>query len=309
MELHYSLKDFDDMIYDGYDYTLPLEILHNIRNIQTQMGNAPTISLRPATKHIRQEPRRWNTKTYEPKVEFKATPSIVISEEGIGKHLQIIRTTMNKISQKNYETQLELIKNIILPYLSTEKGTESEIDSIICLILDVSSQNTFLSELYSQLYKDLILCSPLFQTKLTEYLLEYRKSLKDMRRMDKETEEAYAKRNDKKRAMSTFLIQLMKSTIITVPVIYEIIEDIIAFINAKMGTVGNRDSVNECVEHIFIFVSLGISTFQTSEFTDEWDVIYENLLTLSQLKMDSEKLPGISSRSLYKLEDLCNNYC
>ena len=139
----YRIQDFEAIIFNGLEYTLPAEVLHNIMDLQQKLGYQKVD--RP--QHNKKMPPSSSWKPPPPKEEFKAT--IIVQERiGIEKDISNLRVSLNKISGKNFDSQCEIIIKIIEPYLNDEES----LARIVQTIFDISGSNSFLSELNAKLY-------------------------------------------------------------------------------------------------------------------------------------------------------------
>ena len=125
--MKYTLQDFNDIAFSGYDYKLPEIVLNKIKNLITELGitanSKPTTETRSAdstdskykknnyfsnSKKNKNYVKRDNVDDpWETAKPFKATK--IDKKEGMDKLINDIRACLNKISNKNYETQRDII--------------------------------------------------------------------------------------------------------------------------------------------------------------------------------------------------------
>jgi hypothetical protein len=298
----YKLIDFDNIIYGGLQYSLPSEVIHNLQNLQKQLGingsSAPSSQRGMVQSHKPPLRKDWKPSAVPyVKEEFKKT--VVVQErEGIEKDLAAIRISLNKISGKNYDTQSALIFQIITPYI--QDADEASILKIAQTIFDISSSNTFLSELNARLYKQCIETSDLFLSCTDAFLETYKKTYSlDILLSTDMTAEQRIKQNDKRKAMTLFIYYLMKENILSTDVVFQCMMDLFDTLEKYMECANHVLAVDEIVENVYQFVTLGEALWKERP---EWDTLYERMASLSEIK--SKDKPSLSSRAIFKFKDL-----
>jgi hypothetical protein len=246
-------------------------------------------------------------------------------KEGIEKLINDIRICLNKISGKNYDSQKELIfqhidqiieKNNAINELASEvynenneeetnKSTEEneELNKIALSIFDTASTNKFYSELYANLYEELVIKYPIFKTIISSMLANYLEGVKNIQFVDSNLDyDKYClnnKENDKRKATTVFIVGLMKKNIFSKK---EVLDTILELQKMVLGFIDVEDKqvqVEEMTENLFLFF-----TSSEKEFieTENWKIVFDNIKTCSQLKVKEHK--SISSRSIFKYKDI-----
>lgn len=244
----------------------------------------------------------------------KFKPTKIEVKEGIEKNLNEIRTVLNKITNKNYDTQKELVfqlieKNILsLHEMNEETGEnnseQEQSEMMNCIgnfIFDISSTNKFYSELYANLYKELIEKYTLFLDILHSYLTSY-KNVKITPYVDSNKDYdgycEYTKSNDKRRSTIHFFILLMKRNILESNYMLELAKLYISIIEEQIDQENFTNEIDEYTELTSIIITNGKDNFHGEEYQD----ICNKIRTISCYKMKEKK--GLSSRSLFKYKDL-----
>lgn len=239
--------------------------------------------------------------TWERAPEFKAT-KIERKTEGIEKVLQDIRTHLNKLSAKNYETQKE---NVLQ---SLREIDDSEImQKVAQSIFDIASTNRFYSELYSQMYKDVLEIHPVFQETLSSVLQNYINSIKEISPVNAEDDFdefcAYNKKNDMRRATTVFIVNLMKQSIIPRLKVLSVIVSLQDIIVQKVEEENMTEIVEEITELLFLFLQESIGEF--SDVKVEWTWKFKCIPMISQFaKFKRTDKKSISSRAIFKFMDM-----
>ena len=234
-------------------------------------------------------------------VPFKAT--VIDKKEGIEKSINDIRVCLNKISAKNYKSQLEtIIENINNILLDNENKIE-DMKTIVKAIFDIASNNKFFSELYADLYKELGDKFPEFNSIIEEFLVQYKENVKEIVYVDPNTDYDkfcnYNKSNDKRKALSAFLVNLMKKQIITTDLLLDIILYLQGLITKYIDEPNRLNEVEEITENLFIIIP-NIKAECSS--LENWNVILTNVTECSKLKAKDRQ--SLSSRAIFKYMDM-----
>jgi hypothetical protein len=226
-------------------------------------------------------------------------------KEGPEKIFNEIRACLNKISEKSYQIQLQNIKQFIQEGLVEEESHVNIefLGKIANFIVDVASTNKLNSILYSNLYKELMLLFPAFQSFIDTILITYVDSIKNIKYVDHNVDyDLFCdnnKANDKRKAIAGFMVNLMNIEVLSKESIKNIImtlqEQLFSFIEEP-----NRlNEVDEITENIFIFVNMMKREISTN---DSYVKILNNIHTVSQYKCKEHC--SLSSRALFKFLDM-----
>ena len=149
--------------------------------------------------------------------------------EGIQKNMENIRGFLNKITDTNEEAMMKDIKAEI-SQLIEHNTSEENMMKIGYSIFNIASSNSFYSALYARLFKSLMddydIFKNIFEDNFKEFmnLFESIEFVDPKKNYDKFCE--YTKTNDKRRAMSLFVVNLMINHIIDENEIIEIIKQL-----------------------------------------------------------------------------------
>ena len=247
----------------------------------------------------------------------KFKPTKMEVKEGIEKNLNEIRTVLNKITNKNYDTQKDLIFLLIDKNMSTlndidienedEKKMEREeeqkemMNKIGNFIFDISSTNKFYSELYANLYKELIDKYSVFSEILHSYLTCY-KDIKILPYVDSNKDYdgycEYTKSNEKRRSTINFFILLMKHGILDSSYMMDLAKGYMTIIKEQIDQEGFTNEIDEYSELISIIITNG----KTCMSGNIYEELREDIITIGSYKMKEKK--SLSSRSLFKYKDI-----
>jgi hypothetical protein len=236
------------------------------------------------------------------------TPTKIQMKEGIEKQINDFRILLNKISSKNYETQRNLIFNKMEEILLTnEDNSETDLEKIASTIFDIASANKFYSDLYADLYVELINKFEIFDVLLNGLLEKYYESLKNIHYVDHNIDYDgfcnYTKTNDLRKAMACFIVNLMKKGALEKEKVISLILSIQTLANSYLNSDNRANEVDEIIENLFLLLTQSNSILSSEE---KWssDILF-HLQELSKLK--SKDCKSLSSRAVFKCMDILDN--
>jgi hypothetical protein len=305
MTSHYTINDFSKMAYSGVKYDLPDSILKILKALSD--------SLSPTDASDTKKPIVKTNKQFHPKAEdwsavrsYKTT-KIPEVKEGTEKSIKDIRIALNKFSNKNAETQHDIIVLLIKQVISESKEVEEDTKKVCTLIFDIVSTNEFYSSLYAKLYKDLIGIFPEFSDKMIDILDKYKESFNNIKVVDPNVDyDGFCdnvKSNDLRRAMTTFIMNLVKNLAISDSDVLNILLYLEELVLKYAEDADKSPVVEEITENIFIFITQGNKKLNA---TPMWkDKIIPNIHAISKLrKTDPTKYPSMTTRATFKFMDI-----
>jgi len=238
---------------------------------------------------------------------FKSTK--LETKEGIEKLVNEIRVLFNKVSNKNYETQIPVIIESVKQFMETledPETTSTKDDDFLKLtkvIFDIIYTNKFFGELYAKLYNELIQITPQFMDVLKEQI-EKIKSVQDLHYVDPNTDYDgycnYTKSNDGKKSFIAFLIHMNKYQ----PSIFEYVVELLDYyvnMSIENADIENRmNEIEEITERIFLIITKSESAL-VEHNTWKTEILHK-IITLSQMKMKEHK--SISNRIIFRYMDI-----
>ena len=341
----YNLNDFNNILFDDFQYKLPDSVYTIINDLSTKLG----ISINKEKDY--QKPRnhkRNNNSSFmhdEGKSEeawsqlrsFK--PTVVEKKtEGVEKTMNTIRSCLNKISTKNYESK----KNEIIEYITqlcngvnlstseldeneNETKNQVEIEKIANNIFEIASTNKFFSELYAELYKSLIEKFEIFREILNRFIVNFTDTMHTIKYIDPNEDYdmfcTYNKLNDIRKATVVFIVNLVKQGVLESEVLLNISSKTFSILMEYINEPNRINEVEEITENIFLLITQSNSflnlnklkpsscencdatcEFQQCNIQSGWNAILENIKSLSQMKVKDK--PSISSRAIFKYMDI-----
>lgn len=315
----YTIQDFDNIKWSDSSFTLPQETTDLI-NLLTQQVGAPTYVKTPSFsnknsnssnnndrscyKKKKRHNEEVNTDDWQALRSFQKTE--FVKKEGIEKEIDCIRALINKLTDKTYDKIIEKLTDTLDIIKDNENCDSVYIDKIGHSIFTMATSNKFNSNVYARLANELQTKYEFMTNIVDNNINEFMKLFEDMEFVSPEVD--YNKFcemniiNEKRRAMSLFLINLYKNKVITLDFVFDKIISIQNMI-MKEETMLNESKymeVNELSENLYIFLTN--IPYLTLVSYGGWSQIMDNLLQIKNI--DTKKFMGISPKSKFKHMDI-----
>ena len=171
--IRYTLEDFNNLIFNGFNYELPSETLKIISELSLEVGS-PSYVKTPifqkkenpiktengtgtggggGFKKKKGKNMEINDNDWETLRTFQATK--IEERVGINSEIDNIRSHLNKLSDKNYIDIRNKIMDIIDNVFNNNESPE-DIKRVSLTIFEIASTNRFYSKMYADLYCDII---------------------------------------------------------------------------------------------------------------------------------------------------------
>ena len=245
----------------------------------------------------------WNTIRTFQKTEMKKT-------EGIEKRIDTIRSLLNKLTDSTYNAvEAEILVEVKDIVHSDDGGIDEEnitnITKIANSIFNTASTNTFYSALYSKLFKQLVNCHEIFSKVFEKSFSEFVGCFKKVEYVDPSVDYnkfcENTKLNDKRKAMSMFIINLMKETMLDSDSVVDIITELQEMVNSYIKLSNKTNELEELNENIFILVTNGKDILSKHE---KWESIVSKIKFLSILKVKMKEYPSVNNKLIFKNMDI-----
>lgn len=277
-KLRYDLPQIENIIFQGFNYTVPEETMQIILNLTKQVGS-PTYDKTPVFK------KRENPMKGEPTASSSSITPVMVSNNkkrrnknmeiindadwealrtfqttkidaktGVEKDLDSIRALINKVTDKNY---IE-IRNKIMEIIDSVVSSNVEIDLTVIgsNLFMIASSNRYYSKIYAELYADLSNKYEFLKTYYKANLQQFVESFNFIEFV--EPEENYDKFceinkvNEKRKALAAFYMNLMNNGVVSKEAIVGIIRDLIAKVYELISIENHKNQVEEITENIAI---------------------------------------------------------
>ena len=305
----YTLNDFKRVSLNN-NYEISDETITVVNKLATLVG-APTYKRTPVfTKPImrRERPRRAKVtitaSDWEEMRNFKVT-ELKKNEDGIEKKIDDIRNLLNKITSKNFDS----IKTNIIDMLNNIISSDVDKNELLKVgesIFEIGCMNKFWSKLYADLYKELMESFPVMRDICMQNFNSFSTLFDNIRYVSEENYDEFClvnKENNKRRAISSFFVHLMKEGVIEASKIANIIVNLSEKFIEYIKTDGMKNQVDEISENLFILIKEGIDTIESNNSLEE---IHEKITTFVSdvTSFKTKDYKSFTSKTLFKFMDL-----
>ena len=309
--IQYNLDDIQS-IYEKNNYTIldnVKEIFLNLEKIipDEQLQQIPLVrsdrSYDRNNKHRNRRNRGGAPRVdnWEAIRDFKPTEKKEVI--GLDKELNELRSFLNKMSKNNYNVQKNLIINKIQELFDNENMTNDDINKVVDGVFESCCTSKFLSEIYTDLYVELIGHHDIFGNKLDNFITRFKDSLNTIKYVSPDDDyDGFCNNNiisESRKANSMFILNLMIRDMISQSDFLDLLKVMqntsLDYINQE-----NREhEVEEITENIFILVTHSKQILGSQE---AWKPIKEHHSHFITLK--TKDYPSLSNRCRFKYMDM-----
>tara|TARA_B110000495_G_C22865374_1_gene504575 strand:+ start:38 stop:961 length:924 start_codon:yes stop_codon:yes gene_type:complete len=298
----YSLKDYDNIAENCQINELSITTIKIVNDLAKKVG-APNYSKTPIfKKKPKHQKYHINKEDWEQIRNFKTT-QLKKNQDGIEAQLDLLRINLNKLTNKNYEVITNEIFNFINNIIDKEKDGEKTYKTLMLIgdnIFEIGCLNVFWSDLYATLFRDLIGQFEIMEKICHENLNKFIKIFDTIEcvQLSNNNYNEFCdcnKKNENRRGMSGFFINLMMKGIVQKEYIYTILKNLLDNINSHSSD--EFTNINEeIIENISIILIKG-KEFLTG--TKEWEGIIRTIEFYSE-----NNDTGISKKIQFKCLDI-----
>jgi hypothetical protein len=281
-------------------------------NSNASQENSSSSSRRPRNKPSQISDEDWTLIRTFQKTEMKKT-------EGIEKRIDTIRSLLNKLTDATYgvvESEILSEVNNIIRGQGQDDGADADdngsgdideenINKIAHSIFNTASSNMFYSALYAKLFKQLVQCHDVFSKVFEKSYSEFVGLFKKVEYVDPNVDYnkfcEVTKMNDKRKAMSMFIINLMKESMLESDSVVDIITELQEMVNSYIKQANKTNELEELNENIFILLTNGKGVLSSHE---KWDSIVSHIKFLSILKVKMKEYPSVNNKLIFKNMDM-----
>lgn len=329
---YYTIKDFEDLVFDT-TYRLSSEIMQIIHSLEKEIqivdsANDTTSNQKKPMYVDKKKQVGGNRRSdnnngkynrgakeisnndWETLRSFKSTKMEV--KHGIDKNISDIRVLLNKISNKNYDVQKEVIKSAISEFINEVNASEdckSITEKFSKDLFNIMSTNKFFSELYTSLYKELLTDFNFLSEHFLQEITAFKHTIDCIQYCDPNVDYDnfcnYTKINDTRRATTMFIVNMFKNNIIGMETVLDILHYFLQKSLEFIDTENKINEVEEITENIFLIVSNCHEFFDESSETYWKDTILPIIIQISQMKLKEHA--SLSNRFLFKYMDIIDS--
>ena len=332
-KLQYYINDFEDITNSGFISNLSQETINLISSLAEQVG-APSYIKTPVfpkkehhrglglgihndsgnnhSYHSSHGGKKNKNKSMEISNEewesirsFQETQKHI--SEGININIDNIRGYLNRITESTIDDMKRCIINEI--HLLIEANTsEEDMLKIGHSIFNIASSNSFYSTLYASLFKDLMKEFTIFRQIFDHNFIEFMNLFKSIDYVDPKKDYdkfcEYTKANDRRRAMSKFIVNLMMNEVINKEDIINIIDQLQSSIKLYIKANDKTNEVEELTENLYIIITETYNELSKEETVDDWNNIVNSIEVISCMKPKAKGFPSISNKTIFKHLDM-----
>jgi len=308
----YDISFFETTLWNGFHFEVPPTAMKLISELADKVG-APNYVKTPiftkSNNALQQKRRRndggrhqdINEEDWKAIRNFKTTN--IIKSEGVQKTIADARGYLNKMSEKNYDTMSEKILEIIKENESGGTFSHEDTFKLISYIFNTASSNTFCSELYAKLVVDLLAHSPTIKEMFHKNKIDFVNRFDDI--ISVNPTEEYDKfcenniLNEKRKASSMFLINLMKLGVIIPQEIINIIHTLQEHLSEVLEQDDKCEVAEEITENLFILIKGGYNSISK---LGDWKEVIARVEEIS--KMKAKFKPSLRHKCIFKHMDI-----
>jgi hypothetical protein len=316
----YSLQQFTDITFNGFDIQLPEDTLQLITELAQQVGS-PTYIRTPTFEKKEQPVKREdessflsfrkkkrgknleivNDEDWESLRSFQATK--IEQKVGIDGQIDAIRSCLNKMSDKNYQDQCDKILEI-LKELVENNTSQEEMTRVGNAIFEIASNNRFYSKIYAELYTTLIEKYEMMTTIFNDNLNSFLELFVTIESADPEVDyDRFCKinvNNEKRKALSAFFVNLLSKKVISNEKIMEITVNLMRNVIHFISQDNKKNEVVEITENIAILYNKEL--FEKCNEKIDGLTIHETIEKLANSKV--KMFPSLSNKAIFKYMDM-----
>ncbi len=219
----------------------------------------------------------------------------------------VLRGHINKLTKDNYPSLISKIKGVVEQLMA-----DGQLAEVADAVFDIASNNSFYSEIYAQMYNDLLKLAPDLLPQFHKKVELYTDMFSDLKYCD--PDEDYDqfcemnRRNDRRRAVSSFLVNMSllrivkrKTIIRLMRMLMDKIDELLDFDDlaedaADGGVQNPTEVINELV------ANLGCLYHSEIVKKGGGEEIVERMQTLSCKSRNDHR--NLSSRAIFKLSEI-----
>ena len=317
----YTLDTINEIIFKGFNYELPSETLNLISELSLQVGSPDYI--KPPVFQKRENPlkvepssapgfrkKRGNKgmevtdDNWESLKTFQTTK--LEEKTGLDAQIDIIRTQLNKLTDKNYIDIYNKIVDIIDQNIIIE-----DMGRVSLMIFDIASTNRFYSKMYADLYSELSTKYEIMRNTIDKNLENFTSLFNTIEYVDPNVNYdkfcELNKVNEKRKALGAFYLNLMENGVITNKTIITITVNLLEQIYTFISEDNKKNEVDELTENVAILYKKSIfndadADSDDDDYTIEGFTVSEIIDKISKSKVKDYK--SLTNKTLFKFMDM-----
>tara|TARA_A200000113_G_scaffold225550_1_gene246789 strand:+ start:1506 stop:2465 length:960 start_codon:yes stop_codon:yes gene_type:complete len=307
----YTLDDFQNIMDDGLNVTLDPGTIEIIQQLAEQVGAPEYVRTPQFVRKDRSDgsSRQRNRKNKKKAVElsdadweairqFEATQRE--KKEGIDASMDLIRKTINKITDKTY---MALIGGLHEEFEKVSDASEEDLTKLSATVFSLVSETGFYSDMLASLYVELVNKYSYLKSDLDKCLETFQAWCFKINYVSPDEDyDKYCdnnKENTRRKSVAKFLVNLARAGMIEQPQIMAFLQNIHSRLLESVDLSDSKETLDELSELVAIF------TIEGKDFLSElseWDDIQTSIASVS--KMKSKNHNGLSNKTVFKYMDI-----
>lgn len=240
--------------------------------------------------------------TWEAIRNFK--PTVMAEVTDLEKDLNEIRSQLNKITKQNFQSMKESIMDKVCTLYRSLDANEEHQKKVMDTIFEICTSHKFLSDVYADIYVELIGHIECFGELLDDCIEKYKTSLSTIQYKDPDDDYdgfcEFNKTNEKRKSMAIFIVNVMKHDMISKNEVLSLIKELHDTSCNYIEIENKYHEVEEITENVFLLVTHSKPLLSGDE---SWEsIIYPSIQNFTKLK--PKEHVSLSSRALFKYMDM-----
>jgi hypothetical protein len=324
--MRYTLDEITSILFNGFDYNLNEDVLNIISEIALQVGSpdyvkTPVFKKRENPMKVDPQVKEYigaNKKNRRGKVQeiindedwenIRTNQSSNIEEKsGIHSQIDTIRSYLNKLTDKSYKDMRDKIFEVIDKLIEDNISPE-DMNQYSSIIFDIASNNRFYSRSYADLYSELSKRYEIMMSTFENNFAKFIDLFNNIEYVDPNVNYdrfcEINKNNEKRKALSSFYINLMSNGIITRKQIVDITRNLLNQIYTFIYIDDKKNEVDELTENIIILYNK--EYYESDNGSDYEKINGHTINEIIQLIANSKvkDYKSLTNKSLFKFMDL-----
>ncbi len=317
----YSLEQFKTILFNEPPYEMSDVILAKISEIALEVGSpqyikTPVFKKEPAKNDNFRNKGLGGKKKHKPNensdgewnvIKNNVSPIYAAKKENV----DIIMALLNKLTAANCDASLVKIKEILSTVIGNEPIDEHamdngvEINKISNVIFEIVSTNIFYSQMYAKLFTALVNEYAVIKSTFEDSFKNFLNLFNNIEQADpNEDYDKFCelnKNNQKRKALSTFFVNLMDTGVISGDQIKNILKTLVISMHTFMQEENRKGEVDELIENIAIMYRKELVN------EDKYDelggiTVLEFITLVSKSKVANYK--SLTNKTIFKCMDL-----
>jgi hypothetical protein len=324
--IRYNLNDFNETIFNGFNYVLPNETVKIISDLSLEVGSpnyvkTPIFQKREnpmkvdpgaaVVKDVNSFKKKRNNKNMEvfnddDWTSLRTFQTTKIEENvGIDAHIDNIRSFLNKLTDKNYVDMLAKIF-AVFDTIILDNSNSDDISKVSLTIFEIASTNRYYSKIYADLYSDVITKYDMMNGEVEKNLSKFMELFTTIEYVDSKVDYdrfcEINKINEKRKALCSFFVNLSINKIIPNKTITNITRNLLYQIYTFISQEDKKNEADELAENVAILYNKELY-FEKSDYEliDGLSIV-EIIEKIAHSKVKDYK--SLTNKTIFKFMDM-----